>query len=110
MYRFKRGLLPSYFRNIFTRASHIHSHHISNSSRFSQKGDKRVHTRLAHLTSISCDHFSWPGIGTYFLPCLFTIDKTFVSLCLLDRFVYTFFSQLGLFTFISKRLGTMINA
>lgn len=65
---------------------------------------------LAHLTSISCDHFSWPGIGTYFLPCLFTIDKTFVSLCLLDRFVYTFFSQLGLFTFISKRLGTMINA
>ena len=65
MYLFKRGLPPNYFRNSFTRASQIHSHHISNSSRFSQKGDKRVHTNtrnvaLKPMASPSCCHIIPP--------------------------------------------------
>ena len=32
MYLFKRGLLPNYFRDMFTLASQIHSHKTRNSS------------------------------------------------------------------------------
>ena len=34
MYQFKRGLLPNYFRDMFTLASQIHSHNTRNSSLF----------------------------------------------------------------------------
>ena len=34
MYLFKRGLLPNYFRDMFTLASQIHSYNTSNSSLF----------------------------------------------------------------------------
>ena len=34
MYFFKRGLLPNYFRDMFTLASQIHSHNTRNSSLF----------------------------------------------------------------------------
>ena len=34
MYLFKRGLLPNYFRDMFTLASQIHSHNTRNSSLF----------------------------------------------------------------------------
>jgi len=34
VYLFKRGLLPNYFRDIFTLASQIHSHNTRNSSLF----------------------------------------------------------------------------
>ena len=30
MYLFKRGLLPNYFRNMFTLASQLHSHYTRN--------------------------------------------------------------------------------
>ena len=78
MYRFKRGLLPNYCRNIFTRASHIHSHHISNSSRFSQKGDKRVHTStrnvaLKPMASPSCCHIipPYPSFHIIYSMCAY---------------------------------------
>ena len=34
MFLFKRGLLPNYFRDMFTLASQIHSYNTRNSSRF----------------------------------------------------------------------------
>ena len=34
MYQFKRGLLPNYFRDMFTLASQIHSYNTRNSSLF----------------------------------------------------------------------------
>ena len=34
MYLFKRGLLPNYFRNMFTLASQLHSHYTRNCNRY----------------------------------------------------------------------------